>query len=71
MKNINKEKFQITNHNFIIYKDDSDNVKVNVMLINHDLWLTQYLIAELFETARSTITEHIGNIFKSGTKISI
>lgn len=59
-------KLQITNHDFIIYKDESGNVKVNVMLINKDLWLTQDLIAELFGTARSTITEHIGNIFKSG-----
>ena len=32
------------------------------MLINNDLWLTQDLIAELFGTARSTITEHINNI---------
>lgn len=63
---MNKEKLQITNHDFIIYKDDSGNVKVNVMLINHDLWLTQDLIAELFGTARSTITDHINNIFKSG-----
>ena len=63
---MDKGKFQITNHDFIIYKDASGNVKVNVMLINHDLWLTQDLIAELFGTARSTITEHIGNIFKSG-----
>ena len=66
MKKMNKENFQITNHDFIIYKDDSGNVKVNVMLINHDLWLTQDLIAELFGTARSTITDHINNIFKSG-----
>ncbi|MEG1146721.1 MAG: cell filamentation protein Fic, partial [Bacilli bacterium] len=36
------------------------------MLINHDLWLTQDLISELFGTARSTITDHINNIFKSG-----
>ena len=63
---MNKENFQITNHDFIIYKDASGNVKVNVMLINHDLWLTQDLIAELFGTARSTITDHINNIFKSG-----
>ncbi|MEG0799565.1 MAG: RhuM family protein, partial [Bacilli bacterium] len=63
---MNKEKLQITNHDFIIYKDDSGNVKVNVMLINHDLWLTQDLIAELFGTARNTITDHINNIFKSG-----
>lgn len=36
------------------------------MLINRDLWLTQDLIAELFGTARSTVTEHINNILKEG-----
>ena len=36
------------------------------MLINHDIWLTQDLIAELFGVSRSTITEHIHNILNSG-----
>jgi len=57
---------QITNHDFIIYKDGSDDIKVSVLLINNDLWLTQDLIATLFGVSRSTITEHISNIFKSG-----
>lgn len=57
---------QITTHDFLIYKDGNNNVKVSVMLINSDLWLTQDLIAELFGTARSTITEHINNILKEG-----
>ena len=59
-------KLQVTTHDFLIYKDSNDEVKVSVMLINHDLWLTQNLIAELFGTARSTITEHINNILKDG-----
>ncbi len=57
---------QITNHDFLIYKDGNNDIKVSVMLINNDLWLTQDLIAELFGTARSTITEHINNILKEG-----
>lgn len=57
---------QKTNHDFLIYKDGSNDIKVSVMLINNDLWLTQELIAELFGTARSTITEHINNILKDG-----
>ena len=57
---------QITTHDFLIYKDSNSDVKVSVMLINHDLWLTQDLIAKLFGTARSTITEHIKNILNSG-----
>jgi hypothetical protein len=60
------KKMQITNHDFLIYRDSNDDVKVSVMLINNDIWLTQDLIAELFGTARSTITEHINNILNDG-----
>ena len=49
-----------------MYNDGSNDVKVKVMLINDNLWLTQDLIAELFGTSRSTITEHINNILKDG-----
>ena len=60
------EHLQVTTHDFLIYRDGNNDVKVSVMLINNDLWLTQDLIAELFGTARSTITEHINNILKEG-----
>ena len=60
------ESLQTTTHDFLIYKDGNDDVKISVMLINNDLWLTQSLIAELFDTARSTITDHINNILKEG-----
>jgi len=61
-----KNDLQVTTHDFLIYRDDDNDVKVNVLLINKDIWLTQNLIAELFGVARSTITEHINNILKSG-----
>ena len=64
--NIVKKKLQITKHDFLIYKDDNNDVRVNVLLINNDIWLTQNLIAELFGVSRSTITEHINNILNSG-----
>lgn len=57
---------QVTNYDFLIYKDGNNDIKISVMLINNDLWLTQDLIAELFGTARSTITEHINNILNDG-----
>lgn len=57
---------QITNHDFLIYRDLNNDIKVSVMLINNDIWLTQNLIAELFGVGRSTITEHINNILNSG-----
>ncbi len=64
--NIVKNELQVTNHDFLIYKDDNNEVRVSVLLINNDIWLTQNLIAELFGVSRSTITEHINNILNSG-----
>lgn len=61
-----KNNIQVTTHDFLIYRDVDNDVKVNVLLINNDIWLTQDLIAELFGVARSTITDHINNILKSG-----
>lgn len=61
-----KNNIQVTTHDFLIYRDADNDVKVNVLLINNNIWLTQNLIAELFGVARSTITDHINNILKSG-----
>ena len=49
---------------FLIYSDENGDVKINVMLINEDLWLTQELIAELFGKDRTVVTRHIKNIFE-------
>ena len=69
MKSRNKENedknLQITSHDFLIYRNANDDVKVEVLLINNDIWLTQILIADLFGVSRSTITDHINNILKS------
>ena len=48
----------------MIYSDENGDVKINVMLIDNDLWLTQDLIAELFGKDRTVITKHINNIFE-------
>ncbi len=63
---MSNKSLQVTNHDFLIYRDENHDVKVSVMLINNDIWLTQDLIAELFGVGRSTITEHINNILNSG-----
>ena len=63
---MDNKNLQITNHDFLIYRDSNNDIKVSVMLINNDIWLTQNLIAELFGVGRSTITEHINNILNNG-----
>lgn len=48
----------------IFYKTDSGDVKVEILLQNENLWLTQAKIAELFDVDRTVITKHLKNIFE-------
>ena len=50
----------------LIYQNKEGSIKIDVRLEDETVWLTQEQMAELFGKARSTITEHIGNIFKEG-----
>ena len=61
---MNNEMMPISN--FVIFETDNGKVNVEVFFQNDTLWLTQKTIAELFEKGRSTITEHLKNIFAEG-----
>lgn len=50
--------------NFVIFKIGNAKVNIDVLFQDETLWLTQKQIAELFEKGRSTITEHLKNIFE-------
>ena len=50
--------------NLLIYQNQEGNIKIDVQLENDTVWLTQEQRAQLFGKGRSTITEHISNIFK-------
>jgi hypothetical protein len=52
--------------NFVIFQTETGKVNVEVFFQNDTLWLTQKNMAALFEKGRSTITEHLSNIFKEG-----
>jgi len=54
------------NSQFLLYKTDKGDIKVDVMLQNETIWLPQIKIAELFEVQRPAITKHLNNIFESG-----
>jgi hypothetical protein len=51
---------------FLLYKTDKGDVKVDVLLQNETIWLPQSKIAELFGVQRPAITKHLNNIFESG-----
>ncbi|ORC35709.1 cell filamentation protein Fic [Marispirochaeta aestuarii] len=48
---------------FVIYRDDKQGVRVEARIEEESIWLTQRQIVELFQTAKSTVSEHIRNIF--------
>lgn len=47
----------------IIYKSADGLSELSVHLENEDVWLTQKQLAELYQAAKSTISEHIKNIY--------
>ena len=54
------------NSEIIIYQNTDGDIKVEVRLEEETVWLTQEQMAKLFGKARTTITEHIQNVFKEG-----
>ena len=51
---------------FVLYSTKNGNVKLEIFLEEETLWLSQKMMAELFEVEVNTINYHIKEIFKSG-----
>ncbi|OFX41940.1 MAG: hydroxyacid dehydrogenase [Bacteroidetes bacterium GWA2_32_17] len=54
------------NSQIIIYTTEKGETKLEVRLENETVWLTQKLMAELFQTTPQNITIHLKNIFEEG-----
>jgi len=54
----NEEKGEI-----LLYQTEDNQTKIQVKLENETVWLSLNQISELFQKAKSTISEHINNIF--------
>jgi len=50
---------------FLLYSASNSQVKVEVLLNNENLWLTQKRMAELFSVGVPAISKHLKNIFDS------
>lgn len=49
--------------NIVIYQSEDGKTKIDVKLEEETVWLSQQQMAELFNTSRSNIIEHINNIY--------
>ncbi|OCG35892.1 MULTISPECIES: virulence RhuM family protein [unclassified Gilliamella] len=56
----------MSNDNILIYHDNNQQIRVEARFENENIWLTQRQIVELFQTAKSTLSEHIKNIYADG-----
>lgn len=54
------------NSEIILYQNADGSIKIDVRLENETVWLTQDQMATLFGKAKSTINEHIKNVFEEG-----
>ena len=50
----------------ILYKDEEGKVSVNTRFADEDVWLTQAQLAEIYQTTKQNVSQHIDNIFSDG-----
>ncbi len=51
---------------FLIYSTPQENVKINVVVKDESIWLTQKAMAALFGVQRPAISKHLLNIYEEG-----
>ena len=51
---------------FLLYTAPSGGIKIEVILNNETIWLTQQRMADLFGVQRPAITKHLKNVYESG-----
>lgn len=57
------------NNDFILYSTPNGDIKIQVVLSDETIWLTQKAISELFTVGVPAISKHLSNIFESGELI--
>jgi hypothetical protein len=54
------------NSNILIYQTEDGQTKIETLLIDETVWLTQAQMVELFQSSKANISEHISNAFADG-----
>ncbi|MGB1296088.1 MAG: virulence RhuM family protein [Flavobacteriales bacterium] len=52
--------------NFLLYTTPSGDIRLDVVLMEESIWLSQKTMAELFSVGVPAISKHLSNIFESG-----
>lgn len=51
---------------FILYQTEDGETRVQVMMQDETVWLSQKQMVELFQRDQSVISRHVNNVFKEG-----
>lgn len=60
------KKTSIKQSEIIFYTSPTGDIKIEVFFQDETVWLTQQLLADLFDTTKQNISLHLNNIFKEG-----
>jgi hypothetical protein len=61
-----KDNLPATQSDILIYQAEDGRTRIDVRLSDETVWLSQKLMAELFQTSVSNINQHLRNIFQEG-----
>ena len=62
----NEIKIRNSTVDFLVFTRDAGEDGIEVRIQDHDVWLTQKAIGQLFDIDRSVVSKHLINIFKEG-----
>jgi hypothetical protein len=64
--NLNPVQIRNSTNDFLVFSNENGGDGVDVLVADENVWLTQKSICSLYETSKSTVSEHLTNIFASG-----
>ena len=50
----------------LIYRNEKGDTKIDVYFEEETIWMTQKALCELYQVSKSSVSEHIANIFQDG-----
>jgi hypothetical protein len=60
------DRYNLGRGQFLVYEAEDGQVKIDVRLEDETVWLTQQLMADLFQTTKQNIGQHLKNVFSEG-----
>ena len=63
---MSEEEKDLNQGDIVIYLTDDGDTKIDVRFVDETVWLTQQQMAELYQTSRTNVVEHIRHIYEEG-----